>query len=193
MPFLITPTTELEAVNECLSNIGEAHVASISGDDLGVDAELALSFVRTNNRQLQSMGWHWNSEKDYPLAPQPSGDILLPQNTLSVDSMGESKDRDVAQRGSRLYDRDNRTYLFTDTIYVSLILGLPFEDIPETARRYVTLRSARMFQDRVEGVADSVDTDDERMAFATLHGDQLRNEDNNVLTGSYSVLSILRR
>ena len=44
MAYLITPTTELEAVNECLENIGQAPVNSISGD-ISVDAQIALNFV----------------------------------------------------------------------------------------------------------------------------------------------------
>jgi hypothetical protein len=51
--MLITPTTELEAVNECLENIGQAPVSTIAGD-LGVDTQIALNFVRKTNRQLQA-------------------------------------------------------------------------------------------------------------------------------------------
>ena len=113
MPFLITPTTELEAVNECLENIGQSPASTISGQ-LGVDTQVALQFVRNVNRELQSAGWYWNTEKDYPLEPQAgAGDILLPQNTLAVDATGRSKGRDVAQRGRRLYDRFFFNYRLT--------------------------------------------------------------------------------
>ena len=143
MPFNIIPTTELEAVNECLENIGQPPVATISGD-LGVDTELALNFVRRNNRQLQSMGWYWNTEVNYELTPDGNGDVLLPSNTLAVDTVGTSATRNVVQRGQRLYDKDNFTYNFgTELVYVNLIVGLTFEELPETARRYIAMRSAR--------------------------------------------------
>lgn len=99
MPFLITPTTELEAVNECLENIGQAPVSTISGD-LGVDAQTALNQIRKINRELQSKGWYWNTEKDFELSPNVDNDILLPANTLSVDTTGEDADLDLVQRGS---------------------------------------------------------------------------------------------
>jgi hypothetical protein len=192
MAFLIIPTTELEAVNECLENIGESPVSTLSGD-LGVDAQIALNFVRKVNRALQSRGWYWNTEKDYPLTPNGDSDILLPFNTLSVDTTAEDADRDLVQRGPRLYDRDNRTYAFTTSVKVQLVLGLTFEELPETARRYISLRAARLFQDRVEGGANGEDSQDEMDALSVLHADQLRVEDNNALTGSYGIFKTLNR
>lgn len=192
MPALITPTTELEAVNECLENIGQAPVSTISGD-LGVDTQMALNFVRKVTRELQSQGWFWNTEKDYKITPNVSGDILLPVNTLAVDSTGLDADRDVVQRGQRLYDRDNHTYRFTKSILLELTVGLPFDELPETARRYISLRAARLFQDRVEGSSDGSDAQDEMMALAHLKADQIRTEDSNMLTGSWSMVKTLSR
>lgn len=190
--MLITPTTELEAVNECLENIGQSPVSSISGD-IGVDAQIALSFVRKVNRELQSKGWYWNTEKNYPLSPDGDKDILLPSYTLSVRSTGKDYDRDIVQRGQRLYDRDNRQYSFDGPVIVELTIGLSFEELPETARRFIAIRAARMFQDRIEGQADQSDSQDEMMALADLMADQLRVEKNNGLRDNYSTVSTLRR
>lgn len=192
MTFLITPTTELEAVNECLENIGQSPVNTISGD-LGVDTQIALNFVRSVNRELQSRGWYWNTEKNYPLTPNGDGNVLLPSNTLSVDTTGVSASLDLVARGSKLYDRDNHSYTFTQVIYVELTIGLPFEELPETARRYIALRAARIFANRVDGASGTGDTDDEMMAMSNLTADQLRIEDVNVLTGSYGMFTTLNR
>lgn len=192
MTILITPTTELEAVNECLSNIGQKPVSTISGD-LGVDAQVALNFVRAVSRELQSHGWFWNTEKEWPLVPNVDGDILLPANMLAIDSVGESATVDVVARGRRLYNRDDRTYTFTETIYAEMVVGLSFEELPETARRYISLRAARFFEDRIEGRSGSEDTQDEYNAYASLHAEQLRNEDNNMLTDNASAYGIVNR
>lgn len=192
MPALILPMTELEAVNECLENIGQAPVSTLSGA-IGVDAQIALNFVRKVTRELQSKGWYWNIEKNFKLTPTVDGDILLPSNTLSVDTTGIDRDRDLVQRGRRLYDRDNHRYTFTKPVTVELTVGLPFEELPETARRYIALRAARLFQDRVEGQADQGDSQDEMMAMADLKADQLRVEDSNVLSGSYGMRLTLNR
>jgi len=192
MSFLITPTTELEAVNECLENIGQTPVSTIAGD-LGVDAQIALNFVRKVNRELQSQGWYWNTEKDFILTPNGANNILLPSNTLSVDTAGTDATRDVIQRGSRLYDKDSQAYTFDGPLTVTLVVGLPFEELPETARRYVSLRAARIFENRVDGANNQDDTNDELGAMATLHADQLRTADYNVLTGSYTMFKTLNR
>jgi len=192
MPFLITPTSELEAVNECLENIGQAPVSTISGD-LGVDTQIALSFVRKVNREIQSAGWYWNTEKNYELTPNGDGDILLPSNTLSVDTTGTSVALDLVQRGQRLYDRVNHTYTFTESVFVELVVGLTYEELPETARRYIAMRSARLFEDRIDGSSSQADSEDEARAMAVLHADQLRTEDNNMLGGSYGMFRTLNR
>lgn len=190
--MLLTATTELEAVNECLENIGNAPVSTISGN-LGVDTQIALNFVRKVSRELQSAGWYWNSDYNYPLTPNVDGDIILPQNLLAIDSDGDDADRDVVWRGTRLYDRENRTHTFTSPIRVKMTRLFAFEELPETARRYIALRAARLFQDRIEGNEDAGDSADEAMAMAVLHADQLRVEDNNMLSGSFGMFRTLQR
>jgi hypothetical protein len=192
MSFLITPTTELEAVNECLENIGQSPVSTIAGD-LGVDTQIALNFVRKVNRELQSNGWYWNTESNYELTPNGDGNILLPSNTLSVDTTGVDQYVDAIARGLRLYDRENHTYVFTKSLRVELTVGLPFEEIPETARRYIALRASRMFEDRIDGSSSQSDSEDEFRAMAALQADQLRVEDVNVLTGSWTMMKTLHR
>jgi len=192
MSFLITPTSELEAVNECLENIGQSPVSTIAGD-LGVDTQIALNFVRKVNRELQSLGWYWNTEKNFPLTPNGVGNILLPSNTLSVDTTAEDADVDAIQRGQTLYDRDNHTYVFTKSIKVELTLGLTFEELPETARRYIALRAARIFEDRIDGTTSQSDGSDEANAMANLLADQMRVEDLNALSSNYTTFNILNR
>jgi len=192
MTNLITPTTELEAVNECLSNIGQAPVSSISGD-IGVDAQIALGHVRSTNRELQSAGWFWNTDREAPLTPNIDKNIILPVNTLSVRSDGRDAHRSFTQRGALLYDRDKRTFVFDRPVLVEITVGLPFDELPEPARRFVALRAARIFQDRTEGESSVDDARDEMTAYATLHAEQIRNENNNARSDSYSMELILNR
>jgi len=192
MSFLITPTSELEAVNECLENIGQSPVSTIAGD-LGVDTQIALNFVRKVNRELQFLSWYANTEKNFPLTPNGVGNILLPSNTLSVDTTAEDADVDAIQRGQTLYDRDNHTYVFTKSIKVELTLGLTFEELPETARRYIALRAARIFEDRIDGTTSQSDGSDEANAMANLLADQMRVEDLNALSSNYTTFNILNR
>ena len=81
MASLIAPTTELEAVNACLMNIGESPVSSITGQ-ISVDASTALAMVRNTTREIQAHGFYWNSEIGYKLVPNHENKLQLPTNTL---------------------------------------------------------------------------------------------------------------
>lgn len=192
MGTLVTPTTELEAVNECLANIGQSPVSTISGD-IGVDAEQALALVRSVTRELLSKGWYWNTDKEYKLSPNVDGDIILSDNVLWIDTSGRDADKQYVLRGRMLYDRVNHTYNFTDDVYVDRVMGLSFDEIPESGRRYIALRSARIFQERIEGTSDQSDISLETEAMNELISDHLRVEDNNILTDNYQTWNMLRR
>ncbi len=67
----LAPTTELEAVNAMLSSAGEAPLPT--GTDLSVatasDVVTALNILRNSTREVQSMGWKFNTEFGFQLAP----------------------------------------------------------------------------------------------------------------------------
>jgi hypothetical protein len=97
------------------------------------------------------------------------------------------------QRGQRLYDREKFSYSFSETIYVQLTTGLTFEELPETARRYISLQAARLFQNRIEGGTDQDDASDEALAMSDLMADQLRIDKSNALRDNHSTASTLHR
>ena len=126
---MATLTTELAAINTMLSIIGEAPVNTVENTGL-VDAKLARQILTETNRLVQMDGWSWNRDDNYPLVPaypQP-GRIYVPENTLKVDPVDRS--RKLAQRGVALYDRENHTFDFSETVYVNLTLLLDFEVLP---------------------------------------------------------------
>ena len=190
----LTPTTELEAVNTMLNAIGEAPVNTLV-NMTSVDAITALSVLNSVNRGVQAEGWLFNSEYNYPIAPDQNSNLPLPTNILAVDSTKESSSHDIVQRGQRAYDRKNHTYTFTETVNCDLIVLLAFEETPEAARNYITLRAARILQDRLLG-SDSLhgmNREDEYHALTTLRLMESENADYNILTGNSDVSRILMR
>ena len=117
MATLLTPTTELEAVNVCLANIGESPVSSITGNTT-VDAALARDLVRQVTRETQTHGFYWNTELGYTLIPNVSDNLVLPANVLNVDTTQDDKAKDLVARGRLMYDRVNHTYTFTESVKV---------------------------------------------------------------------------
>ncbi len=160
-----TPTTVLEAVNQIIATIGEPPVSSIEDNGV-IDAVMALQALSAVNRAVQLKGWHWNTEENYPIALSfPEGELRLPKSTLRVDPCGEFSRMDLVQRGQRLYDRKEHSFEFKESIKVNIVLLLPFDDLPEAARTYITIRSARKF---VEGQIGS-----ELLAGFTLRDEQM--------------------
>ena len=190
----LTPTSELEAVNTMLNTIGEAPVNTLV-NMTSVDALAALSVLQSVNRGVQVEGWFFNTEYDYPLVPDIDNNLPLPTNLMSVDSSEVSTKHDLVQRGSRAYDRKNHTYTFTETVKCNLILLLAFEEIPEAARNYITLRASRILQDRLLG-SDSLhgmNREDEYKALTSLRLIESQNADYNILTGNQDVYRIISR
>jgi hypothetical protein len=159
----LQPTTKLEAVNVMLTSIGEAPVNSlISGLE---DAELAETILESVNKETQSRGWIFNTDLKLSLSPNTDNQIVLPDNYLRVDTRGtlRSSNKDIVERGRKLYDRIGNSFTFTDAVTVDVVILLDFTDIPEVARRYITIRSSRIFQDRV-------------LSSTNIHGFQLQDE-----------------
>jgi hypothetical protein len=192
MDNFITPVSKLDAVNICLSSIGEPKVVSL--EDSGVDALMAADIIDETSRSVQLRGWHWNREI-HTISPDNSGFLNLPANTGKVDSVGTSYDVDVVQRGMRLFNRATNSYVFTKAIQVELFAILAWDDLSATIKDYIAAAAAMVLQQRILG---STELDGYLKAKATsawheLIRDDLANSDNNMLTDSYTTQSMLSR
>lgn len=191
----MSPTSKLEAVNVMLSRIGESPVNTLtSGLE---DAELAETILNNSSREVQSKGWVFNTDIDYSLTPDATTKYInLPSNTLKVDTRDtiRQSSTDVVERGRRLYDRATHTYEFSDPVKVDIVTQLEFEDLPETARRYIMLKAARIFQDSVLG-SESLhrfQQEDEERAWIELQDYQADTGDFNIFD-SYDVAETILR
>ena len=147
-------STELESVNVILSTIGEAPLNSLSGS-LPVDGTMAKNVLSEISREVQSSGWHFNTHYKSTLTRDTNNNIPVATNVVRVelDPNLESKSSyDLVQRDGKLYNLAKNTDVFDkDFENVTQVLLLPFNEIPEQAKRYITIRSARIFHDRTLG------------------------------------------
>lgn len=175
---VITPKTELKAVNLILRNMGETPVNSLTGT-LPIEASQAYDTLIEVSEDVQSRGWYFNREY-FRLTPDGDGHINLPNNTLIVSTVGASRGTPVENRNGKLYNMTPfaSSFVFGGSMDLMLVLGLSFENLPANARRYIALRAARVYQARELGdqLMLQEDTDEERRAFAELHAEQLRKE-----------------
>lgn len=148
----IGKTTKLDAVNTMLSIIGEPPINSISGT-ARADALIALNILTEVSRETQSAGWHFNTEKEVEFNPDMYGKIALADNIVRVDleDANESQDIDLVTRGSTLYNRKQRTDVFSGQLKATVVYLLEFEDLPQPARQFIMIRAGRIFGDRMVG------------------------------------------
>lgn len=150
----IARTTELQAVNTMLSAVGEPPINFLDGQK-NADAAIARNILTEISSEVQTHGWHFNTQFDVSLAPSGNGDILLSDNVVRVDveyrSGSLSDSRDITQRGGKLFNCTDNTYTFTKAVKAMVVYLLDWEDLPEPARRFIAVRASRIFQDRMVG------------------------------------------
>lgn len=191
---MITPSTELEAVNTLLRAIGESPVSSLSGS-VGVEVVTARATISEISKAVQTEGWLFNTEFGYPLTRDTSGEINLPSNALVVDVPRRAYPTiDPVIRGLKLYDRMNHTYKFDTDIEARVVFGLDFTELPESARHYITYRAARKFQDNSVGSTElhQFNERDEMYARARLIDEQTEDADLNFLKDSPDFVQLWR-
>lgn len=184
MASTIGPTSELEAVNEILSSIGEAPITSLSGS-LPSDVTVIRQILDRTNREVQSQGWWFNREYSVTLSLNGSSQAEIADSIISLDSDPDGTDLVERKNGSTrmLYNRATNSYTLTAAPKVNLIRLLDFEAIPEAARRYITLKAARRFQNRFMGDREGAQDiyQDELEAKAELLQTDAENGDHNML------------
>lgn len=191
MANLLAPMTDLEAVNRMLASIGGTPVNTIDVAGVG-DVADAVRHLTETLRDVEAVGYSWNSDTAYPLIPDTTdGAIVIPDGVLDIDASDKSInviERVHPTRGQRaLYDADNRTFDFSATynkdapLNVEIIWGFPFNDLPQPARSYIATAAARRFQaQKVNSpILDRFDEQDEQLAFLLLQRYERRSRDTN--------------
>lgn len=198
MATLLSPTTELEAVNRILASIGQSPVntLTVSGIPDVVDAVQAL---RDTLLDLETAGWSWNVDRNYNLSPQTDGTIPIPTGALEVDPEDMNGNivvrRNPATGTLSLYDADTQSFTFSQSVPVRIVWAFPFDDVPQAARTYVAIAAGRKFQaDRVSSpVLDRFNEQDEARAWALLLRIERRTRDTNSFRNNPAAQRMLRR
>lgn len=196
---MATRLTEHEAVNEILSLLGRRPVNSLLAADLTPDASFALAEVRHTSRQVQNVGWHWNTRYSVQLLKNGSNRIPLATNIARVDSAKRYGPRtfgvDPIMRshptdGMCLFDKladardaDGFDWSNVDQVRMDIVELLDFEQTPDSFRHYVTIRAGRAVQARIIGdpALYRFSLDDEARALQILMREELDTSDANAL------------
>ena len=147
-------TTELAAVNIILQMLDEEPINSLGGEQ-PLEVTSAQNSLEEISREIQSQGWNFNTEYEFPLTPNTEGEIILPQSTLECDIEplfnSSAGNTDYIQRGVRLYDRGNRTYNIGKELKGTIVSYLQWDDLPEPFRRWIFIKAGRTLYNRSIG------------------------------------------
>ena len=139
--------TELSAVNSILGAIGQAPVTSLVFDN--PEISLIYNLLRDANVDVQSEGWHFNTEKHVTYTPDATtGKIAIGNDILKMDVTDGWVERkyDVVKRGGYLYDKFDHTDDWSDhtDILLDITRLISFNDLPQVFKRYITYRASRV-------------------------------------------------
>lgn len=185
--------TKLDAVNLCLAGIGREPVSSLATPDL--DAAMAVASIDQMSLEIQNnggRGWWFNQEAGWRITPNNAGEVRVPNNTLSILEARASfydQGNRLAVRGNRVYDTDNHTFDLSESldkggaIEFTLLLLLPYEDLPATARSAISWAARRLFSDDTVGDPNQTQRElqNESRAMAMLQAEDTRARRRNYL------------
>lgn len=171
--------TRLDAINDMLAVNGEAPVTSEdSNDPAAVQASRKLNKI---SRTIQSRGWWFNTEVMTLNHSTGTGDVVVPQNALSVDPV--DADSTLVKRGNRLYDKEKNTYNIGEGVKCNMVLQLPVGDLPQQAYDYIVAKAIADYYRDDDGDVQKVRDlrEDVNETFAYLQREHLANADVNIM------------
>ena len=176
----LTALTELDAVNEIISIIGESPINTLE-DLKNVDAISALRILRSVSRQEQARGWSFNIIAEHTLTPDAySGRIRWQDNYLFLKGSGGEK---FVRNGDYVKDLSTGDVTFKQPVTCEAILLIPFEELPDAMRNYIITKAAFKFQSRYFG-DDSlaqITMQEVQEAWMRLQEYEMDNNDYNIL------------
>lgn len=179
--MIITPSNELDAVNEILSSVGSSPVNSLE-DDLNVDVLNAKRILKATSIEIQSRGYVFNTLNNVYLLPDSdTGLVPYARDYIRVFTTGYK----LVDRSGYFFDLVSSTNEFPEGLTVGeLVKELPFEELPVIFRKYITVRAARVFQMRylTSGDIDAHLQLEESAAYADI-------VDYELMTGNYNVFN----
>ena len=119
------------------------------------DVAIALNTLREVSREVQSEGWSFNKEYDYPITPDSNNEVIIPNNMLHMDlnkSYTQNMNRDSVNREGKLYDKIAHSFIWTDdTLYVDILWYFDWPSIPTVIQAFIIARAAAIVSSRIIG------------------------------------------
>ena len=152
MPATYAASTELDAVNQILSSVGQAPVTTLNLQN--PEVAIVLTTLREVNKQVQAEGWSFNVERGYNFTPDSvTKHITYPTNVLQLDTntYEHRDDYQPIRRDGKFYDKYKHTFEWDTAIKADVTWLFDFEDVPPAIQLYITSRAARLAANKMVG------------------------------------------
>ena len=143
MATTIDTDTELSAVNSILGAIGQSPVTTLNFTN--PEVSFIYNLLTEVNKDVQNEGWNFNREQHVEIKPDSvTKKIAIPADVLSYDLHDNlvHGTKNLVERKGFIYDKENHTDEFEQSLYMDIVYLWEFEDLPNPVQRYITYRTA---------------------------------------------------
>lgn len=171
--------TELDVLNQMLGTLGEAPLQD--ADDEHPFLPAAKRRLDATSELEQATGW-WFNRETVTLQPDPdTGFIYVPTDALSVNEFTIGT---LVQRGRRLYNTAETTYVVGVPVACNIVRKVAFEDLPRNMQTLVAAASVRKFNLDYDGDEHKLGESklQEMQARAAVGAEEIRAIKANLLT-----------
>lgn len=172
----IRGATFIDAINNIMRSVGESPIETL--DDLPADGRAAVEILRTGLRELALRPWEFNYDRNVGFnadgylidsAGVERSVFVVPDDVAHAvptvrNEQAGANTPDTSIRRARLFTLNgikprvfgNRKqgvdgFEGIDVLYMDVTRFIPFEDLPEVAKHYLTVRAARRYASEVLG------------------------------------------
>lgn len=135
--------SKLEAVNTVLAAYGNDPVAALGSSVMANKAEQHLIRALVDLNLKPRMNFSTTLEEAW--SPDINGEIAVSPDVVRVKPTGSYLGKDYIQRGTKLFDRENNTYVFSGDLTVHVTRSLGFEELPWAASWYTAMAACVSF------------------------------------------------
>jgi len=143
-----------DAINICLTTIGESPVPSTTSIVGHYEAELADTVIGEAKTEILAEGFQFNTDDNWELVPDTQGYITIPADVISVD--GTERGDDLIERAGKLYNKETNTYKFESTQKISIVWDMDFDTLQIPMQSVVVAAAKIKLYTRVIGVDSMV-------------------------------------
>lgn len=138
----------IDAINRVLVSAQLQPVTTLAAPDRFV-SKAATIVDDTVLRELEK-GWNFNTDYNKPILAV-AGIIATPTGTLSIKVRPENANgKDITERNGQLYDKTNRTNVFTEAqILCDVSIEITFDNCPRWFQEYVVSSASAEFAIKV--------------------------------------------